>query len=332
MHRRFTLAATVVACGTALALAIPATAGASQATHRLDSGITSSDATNTSTKSHPFHVKPGRIFDVTATLHGVRKNDRLALESYFRAHRHNPKKWHILGSWRLHRGARHFRGRTYGSYPGLFTLRVQFLRHGQRLSGSQSNRFYVKVLRFHVHKLRRPHHASSVPNLHGLAIPNTSSVSDWTSVECADPAAGGAGVVVPPPFRSLGNSNVVNVYQVAFARDANPGGNYGNWYAASVQPQTVQPAGSDNNQDAFSIGAGNLTYRPDQLGTVPELSYVGSTEYHQIGWDLQVQLADGSWEWVYNDIVTPGSYIQYAQDGSGSSQSANCETFPGVGF
>jgi hypothetical protein len=79
-------------------------------------------------------------------------------------------------------------------------------------------------------------------------------------------------------------------------------------------------------------GAGNLTYRPDQLGTVPELSYVGSTEFHQIGWDLEVQLADGSWVWVYNNIVMPGSYIQFAQDGSGSQHSNNCETFPGVGF
>jgi hypothetical protein len=317
MHA-FRVAGIVVASASALALGLPAALPATAAarfSHPSAAAITSTTAA--SSGHRPFLVKPGKIFEVTATLSGVRNNDRLALESYFRRVPHHPKGWHVLGSWRLHRGERHFVGLTRGGYPGLFTLRVQFLRHHRLLRGSQSNRFSVRVLGFHVRKLRRPPRSRET-----LMGPN--SARGWDDVECGAAITGGADVYVAAPISTLGNSVPLRVFQVVFARDALPGGNYDNWYVASYLEQVVQPTGSDPNE--FTIGAGELSYRPDELGEVPQLEYGNGTEFHQIAWDIEIQEADGTWVWASPTLITPESYIQVDQRGI-KSQSSNCETF-----
>lgn len=319
MHT-FRVAGIILASTSVLALGLPAAlpaAASARRPHPSVSAAVSMRRPAASTEHHPFQVKPGKVFEVTATLSGIHQNDRLALESYFRRAPRHPKRWNVLGSWRLHPGEHHFVGLTRGSYPGFFTLRVQFLRHGRLLSGSQSNRFYVRVLRFHVRKLRRPHP-------HNAALVRTYNASSWEDVECAVPITEGADVYVPAPISTLGNSVPLHVYQVVFARDALPGGNYDNWYVASYLEQVVQPTGSDT--DEISIGAGEHSYTPDELGEVPQLEYGTQTEFHQIAWDIEIQEADGSWVWASRTLIEPASYIQYDRNGN-ASQSNYCETF-----
>ena len=176
MNRRFTLLAAIVTCPTALALALPNAASAGQETRHPAAAV------NTSTEQHPFKIKAGKRYDVVATLSGVRRHDRLAFEAYYRTGHVGPKRWHVLGSWQLHRGERRFRGAARATIPGLWTLRVQFLRHHRLLRGSQSNRFYVRVLSFKipVHIPRKPKHGNGVSS-NGIVIPN------WTDVYCAYP-------------------------------------------------------------------------------------------------------------------------------------------------
>jgi hypothetical protein len=296
---------------------------------------------------HVFKIGPGKIFDVTATLHGVRHGDRLALESYFRKHRHHPrspKRWHVLGSWRLHAGEHHFAGRTYGSYPGLFTLRVQFLRHGHLLRGSQSNRFYVEVRRFHAKKLRKPKHHKPhrKPHgnnglLHGLAIPQHATtdgvLGDWDSVECASLSAGlgGGGVDVVPPFRHLGNDEPVNAVQVSFYSNYS-NGSWGPWQEGNVLPQTVNTDGAGLTDITINAASGDSS-ASDELGTIQPLDFYGQQGYHTIGWDLAIQnINTGQWGWLSTDIEIPGSYQQYDSNGNYEGQSSTCYTYHGAGF
>jgi hypothetical protein len=338
MHRTPKLLAAIVACGTALALTMPTVASANTRPSMPSAGIVAGSIMNG--HRHVFKIRPGKIFEITDGVRGVRRGDRMALEDRFRRHRHHPrspKRWHVVGSWKMHAGQGFFRGSAYASYPGLFTLRLQVLRHGHKLAGSQSNRFYVRVRRFHIHKLRKPKHHKPHrnTNLHGLAIPKHTVITDWNTVTCGDPAAavGGDAVDVIPPFRPLGNDQPVNVWQVSFANDYVNGAWQG-WYEANALPQTVDTAGSDSGGNYVTINPGTgQSNTPDELGTIAPLGYYDHPGYHAIGWDLEIQKpSTGQWYWAFNEIQTPGSYVQFDQTGMSSQQSNNCYTYPGVGL
>lgn len=318
MNRRFTLPAAVVACGTALALVAPNAASAGQAT-RHPTAAASSSIMNTSTKHHPFRIKAGKRYDVTATLSGVRRHDRLAFEAHYRTGHVGPKRWHVLGSWKLHRGEVHFRGAARATIPGLWTLRVQFLRHHRLLRGSQSNRFYVKVLRFKVHKHipRKPKHSNGVSS--SIVIPN------WTDVHCAYPNSIGTGVAIgSPDTRTFNFSPNVNILVVVWVRDANAGDQgYGPWYVRTF-PQSLGslaglPIGQEGT-DPNHIRVTTLQYG-DKFGNEAR------NEVHQIAWDFMFQRSDGSWQWVYPNSSMPGAYQQYDQAGTFLGQGPLCETW-----
>src|ERR1700727_2289041 len=81
--------------------------GATAASASTGPASTSGAATvGASRHHHVFQVRPGKIFVVTDSVRGVRRGDRLALESRYR------HRWHQVGSWPMHRGQRHFTGRT----------------------------------------------------------------------------------------------------------------------------------------------------------------------------------------------------------------------------
>jgi hypothetical protein len=278
-----------------------------------------------------FQIRPGKIFDVTATVHGVRRGDRLALESLYRAGPHKPSRWHVLGSWRMHRGERHFVGKTRGTTPGLFTLRVQFLRHHGLLKNSQSNRFYVRVGRFRFKKLAKPHrHASAGSGAFGTVSDPASSrqIVNWQEpIQCAPDGpidTVGHGILVPPPTADIGILG--NVAQVVWVQQAAPGGTFGAWHIAATPVEETLTAPDPNE---ISIGGGNDTHVSNELGsTLLDYPNDSGDVFRNIAWDLEIQASDGSWVWVSPTAwYTPSSYEQWTQDGQSHFTSNFCETY-----
>jgi hypothetical protein len=300
-----------------MALAAPAAVSAATRPAALKEGASISAAAS----RRPFRIKAGKVYYVHASVRGVRRGERLALESRYWG------RWHRLGSWPMHRGSYRFYGRARSTRPGLYTLRVQFQRRGRLERGTASNTFRVRVLGFHVPKPRRPHR-----NADPGARPST-PLSDWTSVACAPTTPGlGHGVVVPSPLAQLTNFTG-HINQVVWSRDALPGGSYGKWYIANTTPQYITPPAPDE----VSIG-GSFAYGSDELTTSDDLQdtlldFGAVTEYHQIAWDMQIQdPSTGNWYYVNpTQWYTPGSYVQYGTDGISTSQSANCETYQAPG-
>jgi hypothetical protein len=270
-------------------------------------------------------IKAGKPFTVTSTVYGVRKGDRLALEAYYAYAKAGKKGWHVLGSWPMHAGQTRFRGTALAGTPGLYTLRVQFLRGGKLLPHSQSNTFALKVLSFRVPKLHRP----SATSASRRTAPDV-TLSDWTDVECANPLTVAHGVIVPSPI-TAGLSGQGEVAQVIWARDALPGGNYSAWYVAAVNPQYItQPQPNEfeivEDADAPQVVSNQLTE------TTLDYSAATSDEFHQFAWDLAIEQPDGSWAWSSPTAwYTPGSYVQWDNAQTGKFQSANCETYRTAG-
>jgi len=316
MHRSFAIAAAGTALALGIVTAIPAMAATGPGKAHA---MTRAGARMTSAASKPFQVKAGKDFDVVATVHGVQKGDRLALESYYAYFRGQKASWHVLGSWPMTAGEKNFRGAARSTTPGLFTLRLQFVRKGKLLPGSQSNSFQLRVLGFTVPTLSKPKRAAFLPN---------ATLSDWTSAECATALTVGHGVVIPSPIPGHLNGQEL-VAQVVWARDAVPGGTYGAWYVADITKQAItQPPA-----DEFAIDNVNDLVQSNQLiGQVLYYPNGNSDEYHQIAWDLAIQTSDGSWVWINpTDWYTPASYIQWDRSELTSFQSANCETYVTAG-
>jgi hypothetical protein len=310
MRRRLSLPVAVVAWGAALALALPTAAHAGQ--FKAPPASIANAALANGQHKKPFRIRAGRIYDVVATLHGVRRGDRLELESHYL------RGWHDIGSWRLKKGQHHFRGRARSSRAGLYKLRVQVLRHHGLLRGSQSNSFQVRVLGFRVPKLRRPQ--ASAPT----GKPNDVS-SNWTDTVCARAGQLGAGVDIPSPLGSLTGTG--KVAQVLWVRDALPGGTYGPWYYF-VFPQLITPA---DNSETLTIGdpaAGNANSSDLDPMT---LFYGTEDEYHQVAWDLALQASDGTWSWYSSDWLTPASYLQWDKSETHEFLSNSCETYAQAG-
>jgi hypothetical protein len=339
----------LLASGAALTLSLVAPTAASAAIAGGPSAVPARAGTVPggviSNRGHVFQIGPGKIFQVHDSVHGVRRGDRLALESLYRLHQHHPrspKRWHIIGSWPMHAGQTFFRGLTRGSFAGLYSLRLQFIRHHHLLPHSQSNVFYVRVLHFHQKKLHKPkhhqpvHHPHTVLAAHGLAVPKApSGVSGWDSVECAsiDAGLGGGGVYVTPPIRHLGNGSAVNTVQVSFYSNWN-GQAWGPWQTGSTLPQTIQPDGTGGGELVLSgDGSGSSVTPSDELGTVSPLDFFGSAGFHSIGWDLAIENpATGAWGWLSPTILQPEGYQQYDQNGNLEGTSQSCQTFHGIGF
>jgi hypothetical protein len=276
------------------------------------------------TANKPFQIKAGKPFTVTSTVRGVRKGDRLALEAYYSYSKSSKPSWHVLGSWPMTAGENRFRGIARASDPGLYTLRVQFLRSRKLLPNSQSNAFQLKVLSFNLPKLSKPSKTSALPTTVTAAL--DVPLSDWTDIECAKPLTVAHGVIVPSPLAS-GLSGQEEVAQVIWARDALPGGNYSAWYLAAVHAQYITPPQPDQFQIVEDANAETVV--SNQLTeTTLDYSAATSDEYHQFAWDLEVQKADGSWVWASPTAwYTPASYIQWNTTQTGTFQSANCETY-----
>jgi hypothetical protein len=276
----------------------------------------------------PFQIKAGKPFAVTSSVHGVKKGDRLALEAYYAFTKKVKPAWHVLGSWPMKAGQTSFRGVALAGHPGLFTLRLQFVRGGKLLAKSESNSFQLKVLSFTVPKLRKPSTTSATPG--AIADAPGVTLSGWTNVECANPLTVGRGVIVPSPIAS-GLSGQEEVEQVVWARDAVPGGSYGAWYIASVNPQYItQP-----QPDVFQIveDADAETVVSNQL-TEETIDYSNQTsdEYHQFAWDLEIQKADGTWVWASPTAwYTPESYVQWDPTQTVKFQSPYCVTYYAAG-
>ena len=307
--------------------AVPAMAGTGSARPAsIRPAIITSRATVNASK--PFQIKAGRPFAVTSSVHGVRKGDRLALEGYFAYTKSRKRSWHVLGSWPMKAGQTRFRGIARASVPGLYTLRVQFLRRGKLLAKSQSNAFQLRVLSFKHPQPTRPG-KKSVPPGWASAAPDV-TLSDWTDVECANPLTVAHGVIVPSPV-SGGISGQLAVIQVVWARDALPGGYYGGWYIAAENPQYITPPVPDQFQIVEDAKAEDVV--SNQL-TEETLDYSAATsdEYHQFAWDLMYQKADGSWAWLSPSAwYTPVSYVQWDTAQIGTFQSAYCETYRTAG-
>jgi hypothetical protein len=332
--RRFRRALAVASAIGAGVTVLTATAATASPTPRA---AAPASATITSASRHKvFSIRSGKIFDVTASVHGVRSGDRLALESLYRIRPRGARHWHVLGSWRMHRGQRHFTGKTYGTTPGLFTLRVQFLRHRRLLKGSQSNQFQVRVRRFSLKRLAKPHKhkkaaATAVSTAAGRwplgARPG--AVINWQEpIQCA-PDGGqadtvGHGILVPPPVANIGITG--NVAQVIWVQAAAPGGTFGKWQiAATPVEETLTPV----QPGTFSLGSGSDSKLSDELGaTILDYPNDSGDVFRNVAWDLEIQASDGSWAWVSpTSWYTPSSYRQWSQDGLSQSASGFCETF-----
>ena len=276
----------------------------------------------------PFQIKAGGPFVVTSSVHGVRKGDRLALEAYYSYSKSRKRSWHVLGSWPMKAGQTRFRGIARAGVPGLYTLRVQFLRRGKLLAKSQSNSFQLRVLSFKHPQPSRPG-KKSVPTGWAKAAPRV-TLSDWTDVECANPLTVAHGVIVPSPVAS-GISGRLAVIQVVWARDALPGRSYDGWYIAAENPQYITPPIADQvsiveDADAEEVASNQL------MEESLDYSAATSDEYHQFAWDLLYQKADGSWAWISPSAwYTPESYIQWDTAQIGKFQSAYCETYRTAG-
>jgi hypothetical protein len=325
MHRRLKLLAAIAACGTALALTMPTVASASTRPSTPPSAGTIAGSIMNGHR-HVFRIRAGRIFDVSDGVRGIGRGDRMALESRYRKHRHHPrsrKRWHVVGTWRLHRGQRNFVGRTWSAFPGFFTLRFQIAHHGHLLRGSQSNRFYVKVRKFHIRKRHKPHGRPGV---------NNAILSGWDSVQCAsiEGGLGGGGVDVIPPFRQFNHSQPVQVYQVSFYSNYSNGA-WGPWQVGNALPQTVEVTGADPTTINIAEGSGEGS-TPDELGTTAPLDFYGQAGDHLIAWDLEVNGQNG-WQWLNpNDLYQAEYYQQYDQNGNFQNQSNVCHTYRGIGF
>jgi hypothetical protein len=301
-------------------------AQASATGHPTSTGaLAAQTVSGTAHAKRPFRVRAGRIYYVHSRLHGVHRGDRNAVESYY-FHR-----WHKLGSWRVHRGEHRFVGKMRASHPGLYKLRLQFVRHGHLLRGSASNSFRVRVLRFRHPKVRHhPHGGTSTHPSMRLAQPDD-VLTDWNSAECGVGNNGGMiglGTLlwIPSPL-SQQQQGTFNVYQVIWVRDAYPGGNYGSWYVADTDEQSIHP--SDPNIITIT-GAGDIKsseYLDDMY-----VNYQAANEYHQIAWDAAVQTSNG-WQYIASTAYTPNSYVQWDQTGypSGTYQSQYCYTYRNQG-
>jgi hypothetical protein len=273
--------------------------------------------------SKPFAIKAGSAFAVTSTVHGVRKGDRLALEGYYRYSKKSKAGWHVLGSWAMQPGKTSFRGVSRASTPGLYTLRVQFLRNGKLLPKSQSNTFQLRVLSFKTPKVTKPRKGSAL--LLTATVRPQDTASGWTDVECANPQTVAHGVIVPSPY-TAGLSGQGEVAQVIWARDALPGGSWSGWYVAGVNEQYITPPQPNQFQivedaDAQSVLSNQLTE------STLDYSNATSDEFHQFAWDLEVQEANGSWVWESSTWFTPASYTQWDTAQTSTFQSADCETY-----
>jgi hypothetical protein len=272
----------------------------------------------------PFQIKAGKPFAVTTSVHGVKKGDRLALEAYYSVSKSKTRSWHVLGSWPMKAGETSFRGIARASTPGLYTLRVQFLRQRKLLPKSQSNAFQLKVLSFKLPRLSKPGKKSVPPGAAEAAPGGT--LSGWTDVECANPLTVAHGVIVPSPIAS-GLPGQEEVVQVIWARDAFPGGSYTGWYVAAENPQYITPPIADQFQIVNDAKAEDVV--SNQL-TEETLDYSAATsdEYHQFAWDLAYQKPDGSWAWISPSAwYTPESYVQWDTAQIGTFQSPYCETY-----
>jgi hypothetical protein len=272
----------------------------------------------------PFQIKAGKPFAVTTSVHGVRKGDRLALEAYYSYSKSKKRSWHVLGSWPMKAGETSFRGIARAGVPGLYTLRVQFVRKGKLLPKSQSNAFQLKVLSFKLPELSKPGKKSVPPGV-AEAAPNV-TVGSWTDVECANPLTVAHGVIVPSPL-TVGLAGQEEVAQVIWARDALPGGNWGGWYVATVNAQYITQPQPDQFQIVMDAKAEDVV--SNQLTEVTlDYSAATSDEYHQFAWDLEYQNADGSWAWLNPSAwYTPESYVQWDTAQTGTFRSPYCVTY-----
>jgi hypothetical protein len=329
MRRTFGVAAFAAVLALGCTTAVPALAGTS--TSRPGTAVGSSATiTVAGAARKPVQIKAGKPFTVTSRVHGVRKGDRLALEGYFRFVRSRKPGWHVLGSWPMKAGQTSFRGVARASDPGLYTLRVQFVRKGKLLAKSQSNSFQLRVLAFKLPRLAKPGKASVPPHAATAAAGRATAAPDvplngWTDVECANPLTVGHGVIVPSPLGSVGGQE--EVAQVIWARDALPGGYFGGWYLVTVQPQYITQPQPDQFSIVEDAKAEEVT--SNQLKEVT-LDYSADTSdrYHQVAWDLEYQKADGSWAWISpNAWYTPESFVQWNVQQIGTYQSAYCETY-----
>jgi hypothetical protein len=315
--------------------AVPAAMAGTSASR--PAAVTGASATITfaATAKKPFQIKAGKPFAVTSSVHGVRKGDRLALEGYYAYTKKRKPSWHVLGSWPMKAGEKSFRGIARASDPGLFTLRVQFVRKGKLLPKSQSNTFQLRVLAFKLPKLSEPGR-KSVPPHAGAAAPGAATtgapevtLTDWTDVECANPLTVAHGVIVPSPVGAINGQ--LEVAQVIWARDAVPGGYWGNWYLVTVQPQYITPPQPDQFSIVEDAEAEEVT--SNQLREIT-LDYSADTSdrFHQVAWDLEYQKPDGLWAWISpNAWYTPESFVQWDVQQIGTFQSAYCETYRTAG-
>jgi hypothetical protein len=76
-----------------------ATASSHRQVTSATSPVASSQVISSAARKTPFRIKAGRIYDVVATVRGVRAGERLALEANYR------RRWHVIGSWKMHRGS-----------------------------------------------------------------------------------------------------------------------------------------------------------------------------------------------------------------------------------
>jgi hypothetical protein len=357
---RFTrLAALAIAPATILALASPALASSGSQVLHSDNQVLHTVAKHAvrpaatiyitmnangaiSGSRRVFRIHAGKRFDIVAHgMTGVRSGYRLGVQSRYRT---RPKRlggrkhWHLRFSWRLHRGQHNLRRVTRGTTPGLFTLRLHLLRGRHHLVGRPSNRFKVRVTRFHFKHLHRPHHggpnAALPAGLQALFSKGvTNPVINWQEpIECAPTgsAAGGfntvgRGVLLTPPFEADLNFTG-RVVQFWWYENAQPGGSFGNIVSYQYLPQTL----TTTDGETFSLGAGGDTILSDQLGN--SLLYFPNdpTEYHAIFWDLAFQDSDGSWHWVNTqELYQPNTYEQFPDRTGSPFTSQFCETFNG---
>jgi hypothetical protein len=295
----------------------------------LPGASVSASATIASSSSQSvFHIGSGKAFDVKSTVHGVRRGDRLALESLYAAGPRRAKTWHVLGSWPMTAGETHFVGKTHGTTPGRFTLRVQFVRNKRLLKGSQSNQFVVVVQGFSFKRPAKPHKQGAAISAVPGTVPNI--VNNWPEpIQCAPDNASnitvGHGILIPPLVPEIKVASSLNVVQVIWTQQAAPGGTFGTWQVAAQTPNTLTPA--DPND--ISIGVGGDTLVSDDLGST--LLYYPNDSgdvYRNIAWDLAAQKSDGSWVWLNpTNWYTPSSYEQWTQNGLSEYASNYCLTY-----
>ncbi len=328
IFQRGILAITAIGVVSAAILSAPAATASPEP--RTSASASATIANSSSQKV--FRIRSGKVFDVKSTVRGVRRGDRLALESLYAAGPRRPKTWHVLGSWPMKAGETHFVGKTFGTTPGRFTLRVQFLRNKRLLKGSQSNQFVVVVQGFSFKPPPRPHKQSAAVSAVRTGtlskIPNI--VNNWPEpVQCATDTTSqitaGHGILIPPLVGEINVTRSLNIVQVIWTQQAAPGGTFGPWQVAAQTPNTLTPL----VPNTFSLGVGGDTVVSDALDST--LLYYPNDSgdvYRNIAWDLAAQKSDGSWVWLNpTNWYTPSSYEQWTQDGRSTYTSNYCLTY-----